>query len=157
MALEFSSKSEEKIKEALAEYYTTQAALLPVFYIAIDEFGAINGDVLDLISERLGLPRMFVESVASFYTMLYKKPVGKHHIQVCKTLSCALAGSKEIVSHVKTKLGIEPGEVTEDGKFSLEEVECLAMCGTAPAMIINQTNYENLTVEKVDKILDGLD
>lgn len=157
MALEFSVESLGKIKNALEEYYDTQAALLPVLYVAQEQFGYVTGEVLALVANQLELPRMHVESVASFYTMYYKEPVGRHHIQVCRTLSCAMSGSAEVVSHIKEKLGISAGEVTKDGKFSLEEVECLAMCGTAPVMIVNRTNYENLTAEKVDQILDGLE
>ncbi len=157
MALEFSAESEAQIKDALEEFYTTQAALIPVLYVAIDQFGHLTPEILDLVAKRLDLPRMFVESVASFYTMLHKQPVGRYHVQVCRTLSCAMTGSKSVVEHIKKRLQIEPGQVTEDGKFSLEEVECLAICGTAPAMIINKTNYENLTIEAVDRILDELD
>ncbi len=157
MALEFSAESEKRINEALDEYYNTQAALIPVLYIAQDEFGPVTPEVMDLVAKRLELPRMFVEAVASFYTMYLKKPFGRHHIQVCRTLSCHMAGAQNIVAHIKKKLELEAGGVTPDGKFSLEEVECLAMCGSAPAMIINKTNYENLTIEKVDEILDNLD
>lgn len=157
MALEFSADSEAKIKNALEEYHDRQAALIPVLYIALDQFGALTPEIYDLVAGRLEQPRMFVEAVATFYTMLYKKPVGRHHIQVCRTLICAMAGAPRILEHITEKLGIKPGETTPDGKFSLEEVECLAMCGSGPAMIINKTNYENLTVEKIEEILDGLD
>ena len=89
MALEFSAESEAQIKDALEECYTTQAALIPVLYVAIDQFGHLTPEILDLVAKRLDLPRMFVESVASFYTMLHKQPVGRYHVQVCRTLSCA--------------------------------------------------------------------
>jgi NADH-quinone oxidoreductase subunit E len=156
MALEFSTESEARIKHVLSEYYDKQAALLPVLYVAQDQFGHINAEICQLVAQRLELDRMHVESVASFYTMYYKQPIGRHHIQVCRTLSCAMAGSGRLVDYLSTKLGIKPGEVTPDGKFSLEAVECLAMCGSAPVMIINKTNHENLTNEKVDEILASL-
>lgn len=156
MATQFNVESEKKIAELLGEYHDNQAALLPVLFIAQDQFGYINQQTIDLVASRLELDPLHVKSVVSFYTMYQKKPVGKYHIQLCKTLSCALAGTPTILNHIKNKLGINAGEVTEDGKFSIELVECLAMCGSAPSMIINKDSYENLTPEKVDEILDGL-
>lgn len=156
MRLEFSAESEAEIKQALDDYYNEQAALIPVLYVAQEQFGSLTPEALDLVAGRLNLPRMHVEGAASFYTMLYRRKVGRYHIQVCRTLSCALGGAREIVDHIRKKLDFGPDGVTADGKFSLEEVECLAMCGSAPAMIVNRTNYENLTVEKSDDILDGL-
>ncbi len=157
MALEFSAESEARIQRALEEYYDRQAALLPVLYVAQDQFGHVTPEVTELVAKRLQLPRMHVESVASFYTMYYKAPIGRYHVQICRTLSCAMSGAGAVIQHVKKKLAIGPGEVTPDGKFSMEEVECLALCGSAPAMIINKTNYENLTIEKVDQILNACD
>ncbi len=157
MALEFSAESLAKIQDALDEFYNVQSALLPVIYVAQEQFGFINSEALELVARRLDLPRMHVESVASFYTMYYKHPVGRYHIQVCRTLSCALHGSLKLIDYIEKKVGVKPGEVTSDGKFSVEAAECLAMCGTAPAMIINKTNYENLTEAKIDQILDSLE
>jgi len=92
----------------------------------------------------------------SFYTMLNMKPIGRHHIQVCRTLPCALGGAEKITGFIKSKLGIEVGQTTADGRFTLSEVECLASCGTAPMMQINDTYYENLTEARVTEILDSL-
>lgn len=156
MALAFSAESEAKIQSALSECYNPQAALLPVLYIAVEEFGSLTPEVLDLVAGRLDLPRQHVEGVATFYTMYPRQARGRYHIQVCRTLSCALMGGPRIVEHLETRLGIKPGEVTPDGTFSLEEVECLALCGGGPAMLINQTPYENLTVESVDLLLARL-
>ncbi len=97
-----------------------------------------------------------VYEVASFYTMLYKRPVGKYVIQVCTNISCLLCNSEEIMAHLQQRLGIKPGETTADRKFTLLEVECLASCGTAPVVQINEDYHENLTVEKLDRILDAL-
>src|SRR5207249_3879240 len=97
-----------------------------------------------------------VHGVVSFYTMYNMKPIGRHHIQVCRTLSCALGGAERITSFIKQKLGIETGQTTSDGRFTLSEVECLASCGTAPMMQVNDGYYENLTEEKIDQILDAM-
>ena len=155
MALAFSAESEQRIREALDEYHDAQAALLPVLHVAQDQFGWLSGEAIDLVARRLALPRMHVVSVVSFYTMFHTQPVGRHHIQVCRTISCAMAGAPSIVRHIEEKLGIGPGEVTPDGRFSLEEVECLALCGSGPAMLVNKTEYENLSPQKVDAILDA--
>jgi len=156
MALSFSTESEARIAEALGEYYNPQAALIPVLFIAADQFGALGPEVLDLVATRLGLPRMFVEGVSSFYTMLPKAPRGRYHFQVCRTLSCAMLGAPVLTEHLKERLGIKPGEVSADGRYSLEEVECLALCGSGPAMLVNQTAYQNLTVAELDRILASL-
>jgi NADH-quinone oxidoreductase E subunit len=97
-----------------------------------------------------------VYSVVSFYTMYNMKPIGRHHIQICRTLPCALGGAEKITAFVKQRLGIESGQTTPDGRFTLTEVECLASCGTAPMMQVNDDYYENLTEEKLDEILHSL-
>jgi len=157
MALQFSGESEKRISELLQEYHDKQAALLPVLFVAQEEFGSLGEEATALVASRLELELMHVKSVVSFYTMYKTQPVGKYHIQVCNTLSCAMAGSTTVIDHLKKRLEIEAGEISGDGKFSIEQVECLALCGSAPAMIINKTNYENLTIEKVDEILDSLE
>jgi NADH-quinone oxidoreductase E subunit len=94
--------------------------------------------------------------VVSFYTMYNMKPIGRHHIQICRTLPCALGGAEKVTAFIKKKLGIEPGQTTPDGRFTLSEVECLASCGTAPMMQVNDDYYENLTEAKINEILDSL-
>ncbi len=154
--IEFSKESETKIQEALARYPNRRAALLPVFWIAQEQFGWISPGVMELIAKRLDLSPAHIYGVATFYTMLHKRPVGKYHLQLCRTLPCALLGSDSIISHIKKRLGIEEGETTADKKFTLTTVECLASCGTGPAMMVNEKYYEGLTVEKVDEILEQL-
>jgi NADH-quinone oxidoreductase E subunit len=97
-----------------------------------------------------------VNGVVSFYTMYNMKPIGRHHIQVCRTLSCALRGAEEVTAFLKQKLGIECGQTTADGRFTLTEVECLASCGSAPMMQVNDDYYEDLSEEKIEQILDGM-
>ena len=113
---------------------------------------------MDAVADYLGLPRIAVYEVASFYSMFETKPVGRHSISVCTNISCMLMGSDEIVDHIETKLGVKTGESTTDGKFFLKcQEECLAACCGGPMMIVDHKYYENLTPEKVDEILDNLD
>lgn len=146
----------KKMEEILTHYPTRQAALLPALWLAQDQFGHLSSETLEYVAGLLGLSPAHVYGVTTFYTMFHLKPVGKHHIQLCRTLSCALRGSENILEYVKGKLRIGEGQVTPDGKFSLCTVECLASCGTAPTMMINRTYYENLTSKKVDEILENL-
>jgi NADH-quinone oxidoreductase subunit E len=108
------------------------------------------------VAEVMGLPPTEVASVASFYTMFNRQPVGENLIQVCTNISCSLLGAEHIVEYIKNRLGIDVGETTPDNKFTLVTVECLGSCGTAPMMQINDTYYENLTEEKIDQILAEL-
>jgi NADH-quinone oxidoreductase subunit E len=106
--------------------------------------------------ELLGLSRARVDGVITFYTMFNKKPVGRHHLQVCRNVSCSLLGAIHLIEHISEKLGITPGETTGDGRFTLSLVECLGSCGTAPVMQVNDDYVENLDKEKIDELLDTL-
>ena len=152
-----SQKAIEEIKEAQKRYPDPKSALLPALEIAQQEKGWLSAEVMAEVAEVMNLPLVEVGAVASFYTMLYRRPVGKYLIQLCTNVTCSLLGAEEILEHLKEKLGIEVGQTTPDGKFTLLTVECLGSCGTAPAMQINDKYYENLTIEKVDKILEGLE
>lgn len=154
--LEFTAENKNKIADLLTRYPTKQAALLPVLWVAQDQFKTLTNDILELVATTLSLSPVHVYSVASFYTMYNLKPVGKYNIQMCRTLSCALNGSENILEYIKQKLKVEEGQTTPDGKFSVCGVECLASCGTAPTMMINEAYYENLTEAKVDQILANL-
>ncbi|NIM20261.1 MAG: NADH-quinone oxidoreductase subunit NuoE [Candidatus Latescibacteria bacterium] len=151
----FNEQSERRYQEALEMYPTKEAALLPVLWIAMDQFGALPTEVLEYVSSRLDLPPVRVFSAVEFYTMFYREPRGRYHIQVCRNLSCTLRGSEQLMGLLEGKLGIQPGETTEDGNFSIETAECLGSCGTAPVMRVNDTYYEDLTIEKLEKIIEG--
>lgn len=134
-----------------------RARLLTALYIAQEQYGWLSPDAIQRVSERVGLSPGKVRSTASFYTMFKLEPQGKYRIQVCEGLSCYLVGGAEpIIDHVCKRLNIKPSETTPDGKFTLEIVQCLASCGTAPAMRVNDELYENMTSEGIDKLLERL-
>ena len=155
MALEFSPEALKQFEETVARYPKKEAAMLPVLYLAQREFGHLGPEAIEYVARLMEQSPARVHGVVSFYTMYNMKPIGRHHIQVCRTLSCALGGAERITGLIKKKLGIEPGQTTADGRFTLSEVECLASCGTAPMMQVNDEYYEGLTEEKVGEILDG--
>ena len=156
MSLEFSPETLKKFEETVARYPKKEAAMLPVLYLAQREFGYLGSDAIEYVAKLMDQSPARVHGVVSFYTMFNTKPIGRYHIQVCRTLSCALGGAEKITAFIKQKLGIELGQTTADGRFTLSEVECLASCGTAPMMQINDEFYENLTEEKVTAILQSL-
>ncbi len=156
MTVKFSEKNQRTFEEYLTRYPTKQAAILPTLWLAQEQFGFISSEVMEYVASLLDVSPAHVYGVATFYTMFHQKPVGKYHLQVCRTLSCALMGSSTILEHLKKKTGLEEGEVSASGKFSLCTVECLASCGTGPMMMINEKYFENLTPEKIDEILAGL-
>lgn len=151
-----SDKVKLEIQQLKARYPHPNSALLPALALAQKEHGWLSPEVLEEVAEVMGLSPAQVGSVASFYTMFNRRPVGKYLIQVCTNVACSLLGAEHLVDHLKQKLGIGVGETTPDGRFTLLEVECLGSCGTAPVMQINDTYYENLTAEKVDQILAEL-
>jgi len=156
MAVQFSDATYQRFEETLSHYPTKQAALLPTFWLAQEEFGYLSLEVMEYIAQLLELSPAYVASVASFYTMLYRQPMGRFHLQVCTNLSCRLRGSDRIVDCVQDKLGIGLGQTTADQVFSLSEVECLGSCGTAPVVQVNDDYHENLTPDQVVRLLDGL-
>jgi len=156
MALEFSQAAQKRFAEIVSRYPKKEAALLPVLYLAQEEFGYLSGEAIDYVARIMEVPTPRVYGVVTFYTMLNMKPVGRHHLQVCRTLPCALAGAEKITTFIKAKLGIDVGGTTADGKFTLSEVECLASCGTGPMMQVNDDYYEGLKEERVAEILRSL-
>jgi NADH-quinone oxidoreductase subunit E len=134
-----------------------RARLLAALYIAQEQYGWLSPTAIRRVADRLGLSVGQVRSTASFYTMFKLEPKGRYHIQVCEGLSCYLVGGAEpIIDHVAKRLNITPGETTPDGRFSLEIVQCLASCGTAPALRVNDELYEHMTPESIDALLEKL-
>jgi NADH-quinone oxidoreductase subunit E len=152
----FSAEIEAEIDRHLAKYPVKRSAILPLMFIVQRERGYLDPPGVLYLANRLGLRITDIWEVATFYSMIQTRPIGKYHIQVCRTLSCKLLGAEKITAHCVSRLGINSGETTEDGRFSLSEVECLGSCGTAPMFQINFDYHENLTPEKVDQILDSL-
>ena len=154
-----SETSRDQIVEIMGHYPSDQkrSALLPALHIAQKENqGSLTEDLMKEVAEILDVTPLQVYEVATFYTMYNLKPIGKFHIQVCRTLPCALMGAEKLVAYLEEKLGIETGKTNPDRFFTLTEVECLASCGTAPMMQINDDYYENLNKKKVDQILGEL-
>src|ERR1700682_2658029 len=152
----FSPAVEAEIDSHLAKYPISRSAILPLMFIVQRERGYLDPPGVSYLANRLSLRITDIWEVATFYSMIQTKPVGKYHIQICKTLSCRILGEPKITEHVCRKLGIKPGETTADGRFSVSLVECLGSCGTAPMFQINFDYHENLAPEKIDQILESL-
>ncbi|PYS92049.1 MAG: NADH-quinone oxidoreductase subunit NuoE [Acidobacteria bacterium] len=155
---DFSPEIIAEMESHLAKYppERKRSALIPLLMLVQRERGWIDNPGVNFLAHFLDLEVTDVWETATFYSMLNMRPVGRHHIQICKTLSCRIMGEPEITEHICSKLGVHPGETTEDGKFTVSLVECLGSCGTAPMMQIGFDYHEDLTTEKVDQILSSL-
>jgi len=157
---EFSPEVIAEMQVHLAKYPAERkrSALIPLLLLVVQrERGWVDNAGVNFLARFLDLEVTDVWETATFYSMFNMHPVGRHHIQICKTLSCKIMGEPEITDHICGKLGIQPGETTDDGKFTVSLVECLGSCGTAPMMQIGFDYHEDLTTDKVDKILTGCD
>jgi NADH-quinone oxidoreductase E subunit len=154
--IEFNEDAMRRYETIVKHYPEKRAAVLPVLTLAQHEFGWISPDVADYVGKLMGYPASDMLSVASFYAMLHLKPAGKYHLEMCRNVSCWLMGAYGCMDEIKSKLKIDVGQVTADGKFSLAFTECLGSCGTAPAMQVGNRYYENLTPEKVGEIIEKL-
>ena len=155
----FDAADQARIQEMLSRYPSDQreSAIMPALWLAQERFGFISQDAVDLVARSLDVDAPEVAGVATFYTMYHLEPVGRHVIQVCCTLSCSIMGAEKLVRRLEQKLGIHVGETTKDGRFTLKKVECLAACGYAPMLQVNEQKFlENLTESDVDKIVDSL-
>ena len=156
-AVRFSEAALAEYGDILSRYPTRRAALMPTLWLAQREFGWLSEPVQAYVAELMELPLAWVTSVSSFYTMYWKQAPGQWHLQLCRNLPCALRGAGELRTLIHDTLGICNGQKTADGKFSFEEVECLASCGTAPVLQINNGAYhEGLDAEKVRVLLARL-
>ena len=152
-AFTFTPENMTRFQEILTRYPVKRAALLPALWLVQRQLGWISRSAMIYVGGLLDLHPSKVYEVVTFYTMYQQLPVGKYHIQVCRTLPCMLRGAKKVTAHLKEKLGIGLGETTADKKFTLSEVECLGSCGTAPMFQLNDDFYENLTPAKIDEVL----
>ena len=150
----FDEASEKEFKATIARYPNKEAATLPVLWIAQRQWGWLPQEVLDYVAERLELSAARVTGVASFYTMFKFKPTGKYHIQICRNLSCAMGGAERTTERICKKLGVKIGGTTKDRLFTVEQVECLAACGIAPAVQVNEDFHGYMKGEKLDQLLE---
>lgn len=150
----FGPEVEAEMEAHLAKYPAKRSAILPLMFIVQRERGYLDPPGVAYLADRLGVRITDIWEVATFYSMINTEPVGKYHIQVCRTLSCKIMGAGRVTEQCSNRLGIKPGETSADGRFSLSEVECLGSCGTAPMLQLNFDYHENLTPEKVEQLLD---
>ena len=131
--------------------------VLPCVRRIQEDRGFVADSDIDELAGYLGVPRVQIEEVLSYYTMFRRKPIGRWHLQMCRNLSCSMRGSERLLAHLEGTLGVAVGETTADGRFTLSTVECLGSCGTAPVLVVNHTYHENMDVAKIDALLKGLD
>ncbi|HQI76718.1 MAG TPA: NADH-quinone oxidoreductase subunit NuoE [Candidatus Latescibacteria bacterium] len=155
MPVQISQTTQKKIAELLTRYPVKQGALLPILHLVQDELGALSLEALDWVARQIEVSPATVYGVATFYPMFRMEPVGQHHIKVCASLPCALAGCRELIAALKEKLGIEVGQTTPDGKYTLSKTECLAACTEAPAVLVNKKLHRKVTAENASEFLAG--
>ncbi|THB72302.1 MAG: NAD(P)H-dependent oxidoreductase subunit E [Desulfobulbaceae bacterium] len=153
----FDSARDAEFERLIKRYPIRESMIMPALWLAQEQEGWLSTEAIAYVAERVGTYPAKVFELATFYTMYHLKPVGKYHLCVCRTLSCYLREKQEIVDYLAAELGLRPGEVSEDGMFSLEEVECLGHCGTAPVIQVNGEFHEEMNVEKLKTLLAGLD
>ena len=146
----------KQIQDLISKYPRKRSALIPSLHLVQKELGYISRETMREVAGIFEISPNEVHEVTSFYTMFHRNPVGKYVLQVCTNISCQLCNAEDIMNHLTNRLGIKPGETSSDGKFTLVEVECLGSCGTSPVVQINDDYHEELTPEKLDKILDSL-
>lgn len=151
-----SAQARQAIEAMKATYETSQSAVIPALHAAQDDQGWLSEETQREVAEILGLTEQTVRGVVTFYTMFYQRPVGRHVLQVCRNLSCCVKGGHRLQKQIEEKLGIQEGETTTDGRFTLFSVECLGSCGSAPVLMVNDAYHENLTAQDVDRLLTEL-
>jgi NADH-quinone oxidoreductase subunit E len=152
----FSEQARQRIPGLIVRYEEKRGALMPLLWLAQEEQGYVSEEAMREIAGLLGLTPPQVYETMTFYTMYNRRPIGKYHIQVCRSLMCALVGTENLLGWIDAKLGIRTGQTTADNLFTLSQVECLGSCGTGPMMQINADYYEGLTQDRVNRILDDL-
>ncbi|MBD9375350.1 NADH-quinone oxidoreductase subunit NuoE [Rhizobium sp. ARZ01] len=146
----------EQIETAAARYPDRRSAIMPALLIAQKAHGHLPGPVLEEVADILGVERIWVYELATFYTLFHTEPIGRFHLQLCDNLSCMLCGAERLLAHMETVLGISKGETTPDGLFTLSTVECLGACEMAPVMQVGDDYHGNLDVARLDALLDRL-
>ena len=153
---EFPPEARERIDRILARYPTKQAALLPILWVAQETWGWVSREAAEEVARIVEVPPAHVSGVLTFYTMYNLAPVGRHLLQFCTSISCHLAGAGDLLEHCRRRLGVDLGQTTPDGKFTLTEVECIAGCDRAPSMMVNDAYHEPMDRAKLDALLEQL-
>ena len=153
--MQYSRELEQRFQKLVTQYPWKRSALIPLLLYAQDEVGYLSDDVVSDIAKRVDLNELEVRNVISYYSLLRTKPAGKYLVQVCTNISCMLRGAEDVFDHCRQKLGVDHKEVTRDGTFSVEEVECIGACSWAPAVQVNYDFHLEVTPEKMDQILDS--
>jgi NADH-quinone oxidoreductase E subunit len=150
----FNETAKKELEEIRLKYPNARAALLPALYLAQREFGWLSPEAYEAVSGLLGVPKAIARGVGTFYAMYKHKPMGRNIVQLCTNVSCMILGAEKLADFLKNKYGLEPGGTSPDGRFSLVIMECIGACGTAPAMLVNDDFYENLTEKYIEEILE---
>ena len=157
MAFSLNVDDTRRLDQIVGKYPNKMAACIPVLHLCQEaNENWVSEEVIEFVAKKLELSAAHVKGVVTFYTLFNQARPGKHQVWVCRTLSCAMRGSDAILAHCEKRLGCHVGQTSKDGKVTLRTAECLASCGTAPMMQVDKTYHEDLTVEKLDKILDGI-
>ena len=152
-SFKYTPENEIKFQEYVSRYPIIDSVMLPALWLVQEQEEWVSPEAMVYVADRIGKTPIQVYEVATFYTMFNLKPIGKYHIELCKTLSCMLNGSKELKKHIKDTLGLEPGQTSADGMFTFSEVECQGACGDAPMIALNNVYHGKLTKESLDKII----
>lgn len=147
------SSLDEQVAHIVERYPQPRSAVMPILHLVQETYGHISSEAIEWTAARLDLQPVQVLEIVTFYPMFRQGPVGRNHIKVCRTLSCALVGAEPLRDYLLRKLAVKLDETTPDGRFTVSEVECLACCGTAPVMMVNDELHEGVTPEKADQIL----
>ena len=152
----FTAENEQRARETIALYPQARSAMLPLLHLAQEQDGWLTPDAITHIAELLDLSSAEVLGTASFYDMIFTHPVGKHLVSICTNIACLLNGGYELLEHAEERLGVTPGGTTTDGQFTLEEVECIALCGNAPCLTVNWRFFGDVTTQKFDRLIEDL-
>jgi len=155
VTFKFTLENEAKFQALLPRYPTRQAVVLPALWLAQDQAGYLSPQAMDYVARRLEQSPVSIYAVVEFYTMFHTSPPGKHHVQLCRTLSCVMRGSEDLQEMIAGEVGVQPGGCTKDGMFSFESVECLGSCSGAPMMRMDRHYFENLSREKLKRIIQA--
>ncbi len=151
--MELKKETIEEIEQAAAKYPDRNSALMPALWAAQRECGHLSPEAIEAVAAAVGVSRAKAQGLATYHSLYWKKPVGKYVIMLCTNVACTLMGAETILEHLENTLGIKEGETTADGMFTLQEVECIGSCGSAPALVVNETFHYNIDIESMDKLL----